>query len=59
VKPDNMSEQESNRIRRVVALGIIAWIAVIGVSIVLSSILLPTRQELFIIHSSSHFILAG
>ena len=53
-----MSEQESNRIRRIVGWGIIGLIAVMGLSIALS-ILLPGGQQVSsITPSSSRFILA-
>ena len=40
---DNMSDQESNRIRRIIGWGIIALIAVIGLSVALSLYFAPWR----------------
>jgi hypothetical protein len=54
-----MSDQESNRIRRIVGWGIIGLIVVIELSIALFLYFAPWGQEASIIHSSSHFILAG
>jgi hypothetical protein len=53
-----MSNQESNRIRRVVGWGIVGLIAVIGVSIVLSLYFAPWRPGAFN-YPFLPFILAG
>ena len=55
---NNMSDQESNRNRRIVGWGIIGLIAVIGVSIALSLYLAPWRTG-GLSYPFSHFILVG
>jgi len=47
MRPNNMNDQESNRIRRIVGWGIVGLIAVIGVSIALSFYLAPRPPGAF------------